>query len=97
MHTTTDRAILVGTALLALAGWFTALGLLTYTAEPSTEVIAWVPQARLAAALSITPISLLDGRSGGFVRLRGEKPGFVRALYASGAWIVLPAAMGGCR
>ena len=81
----------------ALAAWFTALTLLTYAAEPSSEVIAWVPQSRMGDALSIAPVLLLDGQSGGFIRLRGEMSGFVRALYASGAWIVLPAATGGCR
>ena len=83
-------------ALFALAGWFAALALLTYAAEPSREVIAWVPHARLAQTLSSAPVSVMEGRSGGFVRLRGDRPGFVRTLYASGAWMVLPAANGGC-
>jgi hypothetical protein len=97
MHTTTDRTDLYSAAALALAGWFAALTLLTYAAEPSKEVIAWVPQSLLGAALSTAPVSLMDGQSGGFIRLRGEAPGFVGALYANGARIVLPVASGGCR
>lgn len=97
MHTTTNRASLLGSAVLALAGWLAALTLFTYAAEPSREVIAWVPQSGMGATLSTAPVSVLDGQSGGFIRLRGEKSGFVRALYASGARIVLPVATGGCR
>ena len=84
-------------ALLALAGWFTALAVVTYAAEPSREVLVWVPDARLAETLSSAPVSVLDGQSGGFLRVRGDTPGFVRSLYASGAWIVLPSGAGGCR
>lgn len=97
MRTTTNRASLFGATVTALAGWFAAVTLLTYAAEPSREVIAWVPQSRIGATLSTAPVSLLDGRSSGFIRLRGETSGFVRALYASGAWMVLPVAAGGCR
>ena len=82
-------------ALLALAAWFSALAALTYAAEPR-DVVAWVPQARLAEMLSAHSISVIDAPSGGFVRLRGDTPGFARTLYASGAWMVLPAARGGC-
>lgn len=84
-------------ALLALAGWFTALAFVTYAAEPSRDVMVWVADARMAEMLSTAPVSVMDGRPGGFLRVRGDAPGFVRTLYASGAWIVLPAASGGCR
>lgn len=87
----------ISAALLALAGWFTALAVVTYAAEPSREVIVWVSDARLAETLSNAPVSVLDGQSGGFLRVRGDTPGFVRRLYASGAWMVLPAGSGGCR
>jgi hypothetical protein len=87
----------ISTALLALASWFTALAVLTYAAEPSREVLVWVPNARLAKTLSSAPVSVLDGQSAGFLRVRGDTPGFVRSLYAGGAWVVLPAGSGGCR
>jgi hypothetical protein len=87
----------ISAAFLALAAWFTALAVVTYAAEPSREVLVWVPNARLAETLSSAPVSVLDGQSGGFLRVRGDTPGFVRILYSSGAWMVLPAGSGGCR
>ena len=87
----------ISAALIALATWFTALAVVTYAAEPSREVLVWVPDARVAETLSSAPVSVLDGQSGGFLRVRGDTPGFVRILYASGAWMVLPAGSGGCR
>jgi hypothetical protein len=97
MLTTTDRRTLLGAGAFALAAWFAGLAILAYTVEPSREVIAWVPQGRLAATISAAPVTVLEGQGGGFLRLRGESPGFVGLLYASGAWIVFPAAGGGCR
>jgi hypothetical protein len=96
MPTITDRAALVGAGVAALSAWFFALAFLTYASEPSWEVIAWVPQARVATTLSRAPVRALDAPAGGFLRLRGDAPGFVAGLYASGAWIVLPAGRAGC-
>ena len=96
MHTTTERAALLATGGFALAAWFTGLAILAYALEPSPEVVAWAPHDRLATMLSAAPVSVLDGSRHGFLRLRGESPGFVRELYARGAWIVLPAGGGGC-
>lgn len=87
----------ISAAFLALAAWFSALAVVTYATEPSGEVLVWLPDARLAEALSSAPVSVLDGQRGGFLRVRGDAPGFVRTLYASGAWLVLPAGSGGCR
>jgi hypothetical protein len=97
MHTITERSTLLGAAALALAAWFAALAIVAYAAEPSRYVIAWVPDERMAATLSAAPVSVLEGESGGFLLLRGESPGFVRALYETGAWVVFPAISGGCR
>lgn len=97
MRTTTERSTLLLAGALALAAWFAAVALLAYTVEPSPEVVAWAPPGRQAAIISAPSVSVLNGQRGGFLRLRGESPGFVRALYARGAWIVLPAAAGGCR
>ena len=97
MRTTIDRRTLLGAAVLALAAWFAGMAVLTYAVEPSREIVAWAPPGRLTATLSAAPVSVLNGAGGGFLRLRGESPGFVGALYASGAWLVLPAATGGCR
>jgi hypothetical protein len=96
MRTTTERSTLFFAGALALAAWFVGLALLAYEVEPSREVIAWAPQTRQAAVTS-GPIAVLNGLGSGFLHLRGQSPGFVRALYARGAWIVLPAGFGGCR
>ena len=98
MRTTTERSTrtLLGAGALALAAWFAGLAILAYAVEPSREVIVWAPEGRLPA-LSAAPVSVLDTPGGGFIRLRGESKGFVGALYAGGAWLVLPAAAGTCR
>ena len=86
---------LAGATVLALAAWFAFLGAVAFAIEPSAEVIVWAPRADMPLAQA--HVALIDAHGGGFMRLRGESPGFVRALYASGAWIVLPASRGGCR
>ena len=98
MRTTTERSTrtLLAAGALALAAWFAGLAILAYAVEPSREVIVWAPEGRLPA-LAAAPVSVLDTPGGGFIRLRGESTGFVGALYAGGAWLVLPAAAGTCR
>jgi len=100
MRTTTERSArtLLAAGALALAAWFAGLAILAYAVEPSREVIVWAPEGRLPALTSLAaPVSVLDTPGGGFIRLRGESKGFVGALYAGGAWLVLPAAAGTCR
>ena len=97
MRTTTELTRLFGGAAVVLAGWFGGLAILAYAVEPSGNVIAWAPQSRVPAMISASPVSVAGGAGAGFVGLRGESAGFVRALYAHGAWIVLPVATGGCR
>ena len=54
------------------------------------------PPETSMAAVATGPSLLLDaGRT--FVLVRGVRDGFVRELYAGGAWLVLPAMSGGCR
>ena len=98
MRTTTERSTrtLLAAGALALAAWFAGLAVLAYAVEPSREVIVWAPAGRLPT-ISSAPVSVLDTPGGGFIRLRGESKGFVGALYAGGAWLVLPAAAGACR
>jgi hypothetical protein len=97
MRTTTERRTLLLAGALALAAWFAGLAILACAFEPSREVIAWAPPGRRAAITSEPSVSIVNGQGSGFLRLRGESPGFVRSLYARGAWIVLPATAGGCR
>jgi hypothetical protein len=81
---------------IALAAWSVLLAGVTVVAEPTPEVVIVGPAARALAALRGTDTRILDmGES--YVRVRGMEPGFVRALYANGAWLVLPGRAGGCR
>lgn len=94
--TTTDWRSLLAAGALALVAWFAGLSVISAVFEPSREMIVLVPQARVGSVLSVAPVSVLDGRSN-VIRVRGESRGFVRSLYASGAWLVLPAMKGGCK
>ena len=79
-------------ALVTLPLWFAWVALITIAFEPTQNVIV----LGAPGAVTQAPVSLLDSR-GGVLHLRGTQPGFVRELYASGAWLVLPATNGGCR
>ena len=79
-------------AAITLIAWFGSLAALTLAIEPTRDVIVFgAAQSAMQA-----PVGLLDAHDG-FVRVRGSEAGFVRALYANGAWLVLPASNGGCR
>ncbi|MGL4637087.1 MAG: hypothetical protein ACRCWF_13975 [Beijerinckiaceae bacterium] len=78
----------------ALAGWFAGMLLLTPLLEPTSEVFVIGPSSTLAELPKTG--SLLVDAVGGMPRVRGASPGFVKRLYAQGAWLVLPARSGGC-
>ena len=99
MPTTIERRCRwVGRALsapaLVLAGWFTLMTSVTAVTEPAS-VVAFGPPQRLLTSLEPGKGSLLNAGPF-FVRARAEQPGFVRRLYRSGAWLVLPAPGLGC-
>lgn len=103
MSTTTEdggiarrAARLAGAALLVTAAWFVGLAIATLAAEPTRSVAVFGPQQRTLQAVARGDALLVDGGSG-YVIVRGQHAGFVRALYAGGAWLVLPASSGGCR
>lgn len=52
---------------------------------PSDDLLNHLPEG--VAILSATPVS---------VTLAARTPGLAAALYASGAWLVLPAGLAGC-
>lgn len=85
-----------GAAALVLAAWFAGLAAVARWFEPTDEAIVVVDPARRAGLLSRAPVRALDA-PGGVLHVRGDRPGFVAALYAEGARLVLPAARGGCR
>lgn len=89
------RLFVLGGLVLGL--WMALLSATAFGSRSSDAVLAWVPPDRMAEVLAAAPVSLVDAGSRGFVVLRGDAPGFVSALYASGAWLVLPARRrGGC-
>lgn len=83
-------------AVLVVCAWFALLVGAARLLEPTDEVLAHVPADRIAAVLSSVPVRALDAPAG-LLRLRGDAPGFVAALYAAGATWVIPASRGGCR
>lgn len=90
MSTTTEGSGLVRAAAFALGGWAALLIVITAIAEPSRDVLLLGDPARTLPLLagSDTRIVTVTAR---FAIVRGTERGFVRALYANGAWIVLPA------
>lgn len=90
MSTEGKRLVVIGAAVLT--SWMAALSALAFMSD---AVVVWAPPGSLAKVLSASPVSLVDAGARGFVVLRGSAPGFVATLYASGAWVVLPARRGG--
>ena len=104
MSTTTDQrdervgpTRLAGFCALALAVWFGGLLLGAVAFEPTTAVMVYTPGGRaVIASAKNSDVDLLEA-SGSVFTVAGRSAGFVRRLYASGAWFVLPATGGGCR
>jgi hypothetical protein len=85
---------LLGGALV-LGVWFSLVAVATAIGEPK-RVVVFAPAADAIRAL-VRGDALILGGGNGFTIMHGRKRGFVRALYAGGAWLVLPATTGGCR
>lgn len=86
---------LAAIALAVLAGWFVAIGVLTYLVDLSPTVIVFGPEATTMAAMSRSDTLVLEGGPG-FIVVQGKGRGFVRKLYAEGAWLVMPSDLDGC-
>jgi len=86
---------LVAIALAVLAGWFVAIGALTYFVDLSPTVIVFGPEATTMAAMSRSDTLVLEGGPG-FIVVQGKGRGFVRKLYSEGAWLVMPSDLDGC-
>jgi hypothetical protein len=83
--------------MLALAVWFGSLIAGAWTFEPTSAVMVIAPTGRAAlVSAGNADVELLDA-SGAVVTVAGRSAGFVRQLYAAGAWFVLPVGTGGCR
>jgi hypothetical protein len=81
--------------LAVAAGWFIAIGLLTYFVDLSPTVIVFGPEATTMAAMSRSDTLVLEGGPG-FIVVQGKGRGFVRKLYSEGAWLVMPSDLDGC-
>jgi hypothetical protein len=81
---------------LVLGAWFFLVAVGTLVAEPTRSVVVFAPGDDALRALAHSD-ALIVSSGDGFVIAHGQRPGFVRALYAGGAWLVLPASAGGCR
>ena len=103
MHTTTEwragaAAVLrfAAAAVAVVVTWFAGLGAVARWVEPAGDVLVFVAPQRVPGLLSSAPVRAIDAPAG-VRRVRGDAPGYVRHLYASGATFVLPAAGAGCR
>lgn len=96
--TTTDR---VGwrsgltVAVIALKVWFVGLSLATLFIGPGQTVVVLGPSSLAFRAAARSDVAVLDGGAA-YVLVRSDRAGFVRDLYANGAWLVWPAMGGGC-
>lgn len=79
---------------LALAGWFAFLPL-AMLFEPTWDAMIVGPPQRAIAALDGSDTRIMEIGST-YVVVRGTERGYVRALYANGAGLVLPAGAAGC-
>ena len=86
----------LGAALLVVSIWFAGLAAATAVAEPTRMVAVFGPAETTLRALTQGDSRLVDGGNG-YIIVQGQHAGFVRHLYAGGAWLVLPVTVGGCR
>jgi hypothetical protein len=96
-HTIPDTVRLAAYALAALGVWFVGISALTVTLEPTNTVVVFGRSARTVVNAAADSNVAIVGGSGRVLTVAGTAPGFVRQLYASGAWLVLPFSSGGCR
>ncbi len=68
---------------------------ITAAAEPTRDAIVFGAPPSTLALLAGSDTRVV-GIGDSYLVVRGAERGFVRALYANGAWIVLPARTGGC-
>ena len=86
---------LAAVAFAVVLAWFVAVGVLTYFVDLSPTVIVFGPERTTMAAMSRSDTLVLEGGPG-FIIVQGNGRGFVRKLYAEGAWLVMPSNLDGC-
>jgi hypothetical protein len=80
--------------LLALAFWFVGMAALACIVDPAFVIVFGADRAPARAVAASR--ALLVSAGPGFVTARSDEPGYVRRLYANGAWFVWPALRAGC-
>ncbi len=86
---------LAAAGLAVVLGWFLAVAVLTYFIDLSPTVIVFGPERTTMAAMSRSGTLVLEGGPG-FIVVQGKGRGFVRMLYAEGAWLVMPSNLDAC-
>lgn len=79
---------------LVLFAWFGGMAALALAINPPA-VVVFGPERSLLSAVLAADASLLS-LGPGFVIVRADRSGFVRQLYAGGAWFVWPIVKTGC-
>ena len=80
--------------LLVLALWFGGMAVAAALFDPAA-VIVFAPEARAVAMVAAADGALLSSGTG-CATGRSNRAGFVRRLYAHGAWFVWPSLTRGC-
>ena len=85
-----------GLAILStlLIGWFGAMVVLMLVFDISSKALVVGPGLTIAEQIP-EDVSLLDADPYSLI-VTSDEPGYVRRLYASGAWIVFPSLNPGC-
>ncbi len=81
------------TLLIVTMCWIALLALITRFSNTAPSVRVLFPSLSLISQLP--PVSILDKNSWSMT-LQSNDPELVRALYARGAWLVLPSGLQGC-
>jgi hypothetical protein len=98
MPTTTDRRRGLGFPVrglvVALVVWFAGMAAVAYAFDPAA-VIVFAPQRTAVTAIATADGNLINSGFG-FATGTSDRSGFVRRLYAQGAWFVWPSLTRGC-
>mgnify|MGYP000601486970 CR=1 FL=1 len=79
---------------LLCAGWIGLSAAVMYASDAAPGAIVLLPSSQLMA--NLPPSAAIVEGSAISVTLSSTQPGLTRALYANGAWLVLPAGLTGC-
>jgi hypothetical protein len=84
----------LGGIAVVLGLWFGGMALIGFAFDPPA-VVVFAPVSSIVQAVTTTDAKIM-AVGPGFMALRAGKAGYVRRLYASGAWFVWPILPRGC-